>query len=282
MIPRILSVLLPHPGIRSVIAEYLIRICAQLAITSQLLRLDSKVLFADLNFAFTLNAYITILVASTFNSLVNVELSKDSFSARRFYSVSLRVKVVMHLALTLLLPALLHLPLAWIYILALTGFFSTLVEHQDVALRFHETYSPYFSRCITALFFAALKCTAIYYSRIEIFLGCSLLEMIAIMLLNRKHVAIDRVDGSALEFIKKNRSLLLRSFFSNSLIFTFFRLDQLFVYTQMSRTEYAVYAFGSRINEALNGVTGILSRRQIPQILQHKAKYTREIGRAHV
>ena len=285
MISRILSILLPHPGIRSVIAEYLIRIGAQLAITSQLLRLDSKILFADLNFAFTLNAYIIILVASTFNSIINVELSKDNLTAGRFYGTTLKVKVAMHVALGLLLPTLLDLPLVWIVTLAVTGFISTLVEHQDVALRFHEIYSPFFPRCIVAIFFATLKCIAISHVAIEIFLICSLFEITTILLVNKKHVPIDHADGSVLQFLKDNRSLLLRSFCSNSLIFTFFRLDQFFVYTQMGRAEYAVYAFGSRINEALNGVTGILSRRQIPQILQNKAKYSQtliELSTAHL
>ncbi|WBM41594.1 hypothetical protein M2J84_16130 [Comamonas aquatica] len=181
------------------------------------------------------------------------------------------LKIILFLSSSVVIFYISKLNFTYFLLVFLGSFFSLFYEHQEIFIRFKKRYKSYSGKIVILCCSSPIKIGACFYGRIDLYLFVSLVEVFFAILVNSYYVRL--VIDISLNWIVQNSISLTKTFSSGFLIFTFFRLDQFFVFAMIGSKEYSIYAVATRFNEVLNSFVGLYSRLLIPKIYSKEDGY---------
>lgn len=265
-----------------VYVEYGLKLVGQFVIFSFLIKSVSSTDFADYAFYLMVFGYISSVINSSFDALVNRDLASNKMNSEESYFHYLKTKIIFYLLFSFLFIEILSIRFSDIFFYWLLGIVGILNEHLDLKMRFVNRYSPVFFRIIAyPIFFIAKLVLAINGFILETVI-LSVVECLVAILINLKIIKLKVFIGEEWHFIKSNYKDILKTGTSGFLIFTFINLDQFFTYRYISKDVYAGYAILYRFYNILNSMVGIYSRYLTPKLYLNELSYIDALKRLFV
>ncbi|WP_165674936.1 lipopolysaccharide biosynthesis protein [Metapseudomonas otitidis] len=242
------------------------RLLIQFICFSLLARSIDKEFFGDVFFSLSIFTYFVVVINSAFDSLLNKKFSEDHGLGLIFYGYSIALKLLGFMVCGGVYFFICKSSSLIFFSAMVLSFISLMCEHQDLRLRYVGDYRNFKIKFFLGFIFSPFKVFFCYRGSVESYLFFSILEFFSIFFVNFFYVGFNwRVKGLFV-FFGENWQYLSKTFSSGFFIFTFFRLDQFFVYGYLGRSDYSHYLVAVRFNELLNSVVGIFSRFYIPKL----------------
>lgn len=252
--------------------DYSLRLVTQFIVISVFVKKLTKVEFADFSFYLMLSGYITIVVNSGFDSLINRHLAdKDKDAAEEFYFQTLKLKIIIYIISATVLTCILNTTTI-IPFLALS-LISIILEHQDIKMRFQNNYKPVSWRILAFPVFFIGKMFVCFNASILGFLLVASFEVFYCILVNYKYSPKLFILGQERAFFKKFWPDFSKTISSGGLVFTFLQIDQFIIYLFLGKEIYSGYALASRFYALVNSLVGIFARYKIPQLYLGDSTY---------
>lgn len=258
-----------------VFSDLILKVFIQFLCTSLLIKSLSRELFSDISFTILIFSYFSIIINSTFDSLINKHLPTGYGDF--FYKNSLVFKMAGYVPISILIFIFIPNISIWIKLpILLAGVVGILVDHQDIKLRYMVEYSPYKLRLYFTMLTSPIKLVLCFYGYYICFLFVGIVELIIVFFVNSGYVKISfRLKQYEINrFIEREWPNFSKTLLSGITIFTFFRLDQFFVYGVLGKVDYAYYTLAVRFNELINTTVGVVSRYYLPKLYSEENQYS--------
>lgn len=253
--------------------DYALKLVGQFTIFSFLIKEVSSEIFGDYAYNLLVFGYISSIINSSFDALINKDLTDTCLDSEEHYFNYLKLKIILYILFSIIAVTALSLSVSeslFFWALGLAGVFN---EHLDLKMRFVDNYRPVFFRILIYPIFFIIKSILALNGFIIETVALSLVECLVAILINLKIREMTLFFGGEYLFIKKNYKRFLQTGFSGFLIFTFLSLDQFFTYRFLGKDIYAGYAVLYRFYNIVNAMINIYSRYLIPKLYLNKVEY---------
>ena len=253
--------------------DYILKLIGQFVIFSFLIKEVSSEVFGDYAYNLLVFGYISSIINSSFDALINKDLTDKYIDSEAYYSHYLKLKIILYIFFSAVLIVALSLSVKDIIFFWALGLIGVVNEHLDLKMRFLDEYKPVFFRILIYPIFFLIKLVLSLNGLIIETVVASFLECLVAVFINLKIMKLVLAFGGEYFFIKNNYKRFLQTGFSGFFIFTFLSLDQFFTYRFLGKDIYAGYAVLYRFYSIVNAMINIYSRYLIPKLYLNKVEY---------
>lgn len=253
--------------------DYSVRLIGQFFIFSILVKHISKEDFADYAFYSMISTYITSVINSSLDALINNKLSSEKKDVNEYYEQSLKFKILEYFLFSCLICWLMKILWENYYLYFIIGFIGITIEHLDIKARFLNNYKSIIYRLPLGVLFLTLKIIFSIFGSILGILTLGIIESLMAFFITLSIIKTQIYFGGEIKFIRDNILSIIKTSIGGLLTFTFLQLDQFLSYKFLGKEIYAGYAVICRFYLPMNAIVGIYSRYLIPKIYQNKLSY---------
>ena len=253
--------------------DYILKLIGQFVIFSFLIKEVSSEVFGDYAYSLLVFGYISSIINSSFDALINKDLTDKYLDSEAYYFHYLKLKIILYIFFSAVLMIALSLSVKSTIFFWALGLVGVVNEHLDLKMRFLDDYKPVFFRILIYPVFFLIKLMLALNGLIIETVVVSLFECLIAVSINLKIMKLVLGFGGEYSFIKNNYKRFLQTGFSGFLIFTFLSLDQFFTYRILGKDIYAGYAVLYRFYSIVNAMINIYSRYLIPKLYLNKVEY---------
>lgn len=253
--------------------DYMLKLIGQFVIFSFLIKEVSSEVFGDYAYSLLVFGYISSIINSSFDALINKDLTDKNIDSEAYYCHYLKLKIIIYIFFSVMLIVALSLSIKDTIFFWALGFAGIVNEHLDLKMRFLDDYKPIFFRILIYPVFFLIKLIFALNGLIVETVIVSFLECLIAVFINLKIMRLVLGFGGEYFFIKNNYKRFLQTGMSGFLIFTFLSLDQFFTYRFLGKDIYAGYAVLYRFYSIVNAMINIYSRYLIPKLYLNKVDY---------
>lgn len=259
---------LRHP-LKYVYIDLLTRLISNLYIFSLISISLDKHEFGLYSFSIVLSSLVVTIVNSSTDSLINKDLVNQGLNYKNFLLYKFFLAMFFSFIISFLFNNNIYVILNSLAIIPLV-----ISEHFEIKLRYNNDYYNFTYKLLIQIVFLLLKMYFVYRLSIKGVIISSLLEVIVYVFLNYIFVSKykPREDNKPISFIiffMREKNTIMKFTIGSLLIFTFFKIDQIFSYISFGSGVYANYAMACKFNEITNNMVGIWTRYTIPEVFKN-------------
>jgi O-antigen/teichoic acid export membrane protein len=232
--------------------------------------------FGLYSFSIVLTSLIVVIINSSTDSLINNDLASGGKDYKNF----LYYKLLLILVSISFLVAFFY-DNVYVVIMAASIFPVVISEHFEIKLRFNNDYDNFIYKFYLQILFFLIKIFILFNYNILSVIVFSVVESFFYLIVNCFYIGKYNLLGGSrgfLIFIFDEKSKIGKFTLGSFLIFTFFKVDQIYSYMFFGSGLYASYAMACKFNEIHNNLVGIWTRYTTPEAFKStSAMLMREI-----